>query len=148
MLREHSDTIESVTFWGISNGRTWLRTWPAARPWESPLPFSDDLQVMPAYWGIVDPSKLGTRPADVLQPRIAGHDTVYATANRTGTARVTYTLPEAGDTRDLTVRPTCTPKSGAEFTVGTTKVTCTARDRAGNVAATSTFDVVVAPARR
>ncbi|MBB3675004.1 endo-1,4-beta-xylanase [Modestobacter versicolor] len=146
VLRKHSGSIESVTFWGISNGRSWLRTWPAARPWESPLPFDDDLQVMPAYWGIVDPAQLAARPADVLPPRIAGHDAVPATANRTGTARVTYTAPEAGDTRDRSVKVDCTPRSGSQFTVGTTQVTCTARDKAGNVATPATFDVVVTAA--
>ncbi|WP_267957883.1 endo-1,4-beta-xylanase [Arthrobacter sedimenti] len=62
MLREHNESVDSVTFWGISNARTWLRTWPMARPWEQPLPFDDELQVTPAYWGIVDPSRLPAGP--------------------------------------------------------------------------------------
>ncbi|WP_299951511.1 endo-1,4-beta-xylanase [uncultured Modestobacter sp.] len=143
MLRGHSDSIEAVTFWGISNGRSWLRTWPAARPWESPLPFDDDLQVMPAYWGIVDPTQLAPRPADVLPPRIAAQDPVRATATSTAGALVRYPLPQAGDTRDGRVTPTCSPRPWTVFPIGTTQVSCTATDSAGNRSNPVTFDVVV-----
>ncbi|MFQ1002861.1 endo-1,4-beta-xylanase [Modestobacter sp. SSW1-42] len=142
MLRTHEESLESVTFWGISNARSWLRTWPAARPWEAPLPFGDELEAKPAYWGIVDPTKLAARPSDQLAPRIAGHDTVYATSTSTQGAKVTYTV-EAGDTRDGAVTPVCTPPSGSLFPIGTTKVTCTATDKAGNKANPVSFDVVV-----
>ncbi|WP_225755624.1 endo-1,4-beta-xylanase [Actinotalea sp. Marseille-Q4924] len=145
VLRSHSDSLESVTFWGISNARSWLRTWPAARPWETPLPFDDDLQATPAYWGIVDPSKLAARPTDQLAPRIAGHDGATATATDSSGAVVTYGLPEAGDTRDGQLTPVCSPASGSHFAVGTTTVTCTAADSAGNQARPTTFRVVVAP---
>ncbi|GAA2722898.1 endo-1,4-beta-xylanase [Cellulomonas aerilata] len=143
MLRTHADSLESVTFWGLDNARSWLRTWPAARPWESPLPFDDDLQATPAYWGIVDPARLATRPADVLPPRIGGHDTVTAVASDSTGAVVRYDLPEAGDTRDGVLTPTCSPASGSRFPVGTTTVTCSATDAAGNAARPGTFRVVV-----
>ncbi|WP_329609417.1 hypothetical protein [Arthrobacter sp. ATA002] len=42
-----------------------MRTWPVRRPWEQPLPFDADLRPAPAYWGIVDPSRLPARPGDV-----------------------------------------------------------------------------------
>jgi GH35 family endo-1,4-beta-xylanase len=142
MLRTHEESLESVTFWGISNARSWLRTWPAARPWEAPLPFGDELEAKPAYWGIVDPSKLAPRPSDQLAPRIAGHDTVRATSTGVDGARVTYTV-EAGDTRDGAITPVCTPPSGSLFPIGTTEVTCTATDEAGNEANPVSFDVVV-----
>ena len=144
-LRKHSGSIESVTFWGVSNARTWLRTWPYARPWEQPLPFDDDLQVTPAYWGIVDPTKLPARPADFLIPRIAAKDPVRASSTSPAGAKVTYTPPVAGDTRDGVLTPTCTPASGSQFPIGTTRVTCTVRDRAGNAANPFSFDVVVTP---
>ncbi|MCM6762719.1 endo-1,4-beta-xylanase [Rathayibacter sp. ZW T2_19] len=142
MLREHDSSIESVTFWGISNARSWLRTWPMARPWEQPLPFDDDLQVTPAYWGIVDPTELPARPADVLAPRIADMSDVRAVSNGASGAKVAYTPPSAIDTRDGAVRLICTPPSGSRFSIGTTTVTCTATDAAGNTR-TSTFDVIV-----
>lgn len=142
MLRQHSTAIDSVTFWGISNARTWLRTWPMARPWEQPLPFDDDLQVAPAYWGIVDPSKLPARPADVLAPRIADQRDITAVSNGASGVKVSYRLPSAIDTLDGAVPVECTPARGSRFPVGTTTVTCTATDAAGNTG-TSSFDVVV-----
>ncbi|MEC5198825.1 GH35 family endo-1,4-beta-xylanase/peptidoglycan/xylan/chitin deacetylase (PgdA/CDA1 family) [Arthrobacter sp. PL16] len=142
MLREHNESVDSVTFWGISNARTWLRTWPMARPWEQPLPFDDDLQVTPAYWGIVDPSRLPARPADVLPPRIADQSDVQAVSNGASGAKVAYTLPSAIDTLDGAVQLDCVPAPGTRFRIGVTTVTCTAADEAGNVR-TSSFDVVV-----
>ncbi|WP_219815719.1 endo-1,4-beta-xylanase [Arthrobacter sp. SX1312] len=142
MLWEHNESVDSVTFWGISNARTWLRTWPMARPWEQPLPFDDDLQVTPAYWGIVDPSRLPARPADVLPPRIAGQSDVQAVSNGASGAKVKYTLPSAIDTLDGAVPLDCDPASGSRFVIGVTTVTCTATDEAGNTR-TSSFDVVV-----
>lgn len=142
MLRKQSEAVDSVTFWGISNARTWLRTWPMPRPWEQPLPFDDDLQAAPAYWGIVDPSRLPARPADVLPPRIAGVEPIVKqTTSRFG-ATVRYTRPSAIDTLDGKVQLRCSPRSGSRFPVGTTTVTCTATDSAGNTR-TLTFDVVV-----
>jgi endo-1,4-beta-xylanase len=143
MLRGHSDSIESVTFWGIDNARSWLRTWPAARPWEAPLPFDDDLQAAPAYWGIVDPTKLAARPADVLVPRMTARGNVTAVATDRKGAVVTFAAPEAIDTHDGPLTPVCTPASGSLFPVGTTTVTCTATDAAGNQAKPVSFDVVV-----
>ena len=142
MLRRHASSVESVTLWGTTNARSWLRTWPAARPWEAPLPFDDDLQAAPAYWGIVDPAKLATRPADVLPPRIAGQHDITAVANGASGVKLTYALPSTIDTRDGRVPVTCTPSSGSRFPVGTTTVTCTAADHSGNTR-TSTFDVSV-----
>ncbi len=55
---------------------------------------------------------------------------------------VAYTVI-AGDTRDGTLQATCTPPSGSRFPIGTTTVTCTATDAAGNTSNPMTFDVVV-----
>ena len=142
MLRAQSAAVDSVTFWGISNARSWLRTWPTARPWEQPLPFDDDLQAAPAYWGIVDPSRLPARPADVLPPRIADVSTKRAVSPGTPGVKLDWALPSTIDTRDGVVPVTCSPAPGTRFPVGTTTVTCTAKDAAGNTR-TSTFDVVV-----
>lgn len=51
MLRDFPDLF-SVTVWGPYDSRSW-RT-------GAPLVFDDDLQAKPAFWGIVDPSKLPT----------------------------------------------------------------------------------------
>jgi endo-1,4-beta-xylanase len=143
MFRQQAASIDSVTFWGVSNARSWLRTWPIARPWEQPLPFDDDLQAAPAYWGIVDARKLPARPADLSAPRIADVEDITAVATKATGVRVPYALPSAIDTRDGNVRVVCAPPRSGIFPVGTTTVTCTAKDRAGNVR-TSDFDVIVA----
>ena len=56
-------------------------------------------------------------------------------------AVVTYTVT-ASDTVSGTLTPTCTPPSGSTFALGTTTVTCSAADSAGNTSSI-TFDVIV-----
>jgi endo-1,4-beta-xylanase len=57
VLKKHKGHLKSVTFWGKDDGNSWLRTFPVSRSnW--PLLFDNRLQAKPAYWGIVDPSKL------------------------------------------------------------------------------------------
>jgi uncharacterized repeat protein (TIGR01451 family) len=60
-------------------------------------------------------------------------------------AAVTYALPSAQDDRDGAVGVTCAPPSGSVFAIGTTTVTCTAADAAGN-ASTAAFHVTVTAA--
>lgn len=62
MFREHADQLESVTVWGLHDGRSWLRGMTTPRPLESPLIFDDELRAKWAYWGIVDPSRLPDLP--------------------------------------------------------------------------------------
>lgn len=47
VLKRHSDTISRVTFWGISDRRSW-------RSRQSPLLFDRELQPKPAYQAILD----------------------------------------------------------------------------------------------
>ncbi|MCL6589366.1 MAG: endo-1,4-beta-xylanase [Firmicutes bacterium] len=56
-LRKLKDAISNVTFWGIADDHTWLHTFPITRR-DAPLPFDEQYQAKPAYWGMVDPSKL------------------------------------------------------------------------------------------
>ncbi|WP_198586919.1 endo-1,4-beta-xylanase [Glycomyces xiaoerkulensis] len=70
MFRDHSDKIDTVTAWGLHDGRTWQRTRETPRPLESPLIFDDQLQSKWAYWGIVDPSELPELP-DTEEPDYA-----------------------------------------------------------------------------
>jgi endo-1,4-beta-xylanase len=49
--------LDAVTFWGLGDDNTWLDSFPINRL-DLPLPFDTRLQAKPAYWGIVDPSKL------------------------------------------------------------------------------------------
>lgn len=62
--RDHFDAyrslagkISSVTVWGLADDSTWLSTFPVTRL-EAPLLFDRELQAKPAYWGIVDPTRL------------------------------------------------------------------------------------------
>jgi endo-1,4-beta-xylanase len=57
VFRRQADHIGSVTFWGMADDHTWLKTWPITRL-NLPLLFDEQLQAKYAYWGIVDPSQL------------------------------------------------------------------------------------------
>ncbi|MBN1976777.1 MAG: endo-1,4-beta-xylanase, partial [Anaerolineae bacterium] len=56
-LKRQADHIQSVTFWGLADDHTWLKTFPVTRI-NLPLLFDEQLQAKPAYWGVVDPTKL------------------------------------------------------------------------------------------
>ncbi|MFI5916471.1 endo-1,4-beta-xylanase [Dactylosporangium sp. NPDC051541] len=56
-LRRQRANLSSVTFWGQSDDGSWLNAFPITRLNE-PLPFDEQLQAKPAYWGIVDPGRL------------------------------------------------------------------------------------------
>jgi endo-1,4-beta-xylanase len=58
MLNRHHDVIVSVSFWGLHDGRTWLKHWPEDRPLEAPLLFDEKLIAKNAFWGMVDSSRL------------------------------------------------------------------------------------------
>ena len=77
------------------------------------------------------PPVLGPMPADIA----------VETTSTDGIA-VTYTPPTATDNEDPNPTVACDPVSGSVFAVGTTTVTCTARDAHGNIS-TGTFKVVV-----
>lgn len=56
-FKEHEDIISGVVFWGIADDHTWLNSFPVKRT-NAPLLFDKQLHAKPAYWAIVDPSKL------------------------------------------------------------------------------------------
>lgn len=57
VFKRQAEHIQSVTFWGLADDHTWLKTFPVARL-DLPLLFDEQLQAKPAYWGVVDPTKL------------------------------------------------------------------------------------------
>ncbi len=81
--------------------------------------------------------------ADQTAPTLVGvpADQMATTALSSGGV-VTYTAPTATDAVDPAPTVNCTPASGSNFAVGTTEVTCTATDAAGNSASAS-FDIFV-----
>ncbi|GIH26804.1 beta-xylanase [Acrocarpospora phusangensis] len=57
VFRRQASKLSSVTIWGVADDATWLSTFPITRL-NPPLPFDDELQAKPAFWGIADPSQL------------------------------------------------------------------------------------------
>lgn len=56
-LRENSDILSAVVFWGFSDSHTWLDSFPVNQN-DAPFLFDEDFRAKPAYWGVVDPSKI------------------------------------------------------------------------------------------
>lgn len=82
-------------------------------------------------------------PQDTQAPVIAPHDDVTVASNDPAGIAVAYAAPTATDNVDGADPVTCTPASGSSFAFGTTTVTCSAQDAAGNFAVPVTFDVGV-----
>jgi len=61
LFRELSPIIHSVTFWGLGDDGSWLKSVPITRD-DKPLLFDEQLQAKPAFWGVVDPSMLPIVP--------------------------------------------------------------------------------------
>lgn len=57
LFRRLAGKVSAVTIWGIADDDTWLDSFPVSRT-DYPLPFDMGLQAKPAYWGIVDETKL------------------------------------------------------------------------------------------
>ncbi|MFL6278986.1 MAG: HYR domain-containing protein [Vicinamibacterales bacterium] len=78
---------------------------------------------------------------DVTAPVLIKPADLIAEATSAAGASVIYALPTGSDAVGI-VSKSCTPASGAVFPLGSSVVSCTASDAAGNMAATS-FSVVV-----
>ena len=79
---------------------------------------------------------------DTTSPTISAHADVTAEASGPSGATVTYTPPTATDAVDGAVSVNCLPASGSLFAIGSTQVTCSAHDAAGNVSG-SNFTILV-----
>src|SRR5215211_8256034 len=79
---------------------------------------------------------------DTTAPVIANHGNVTAEATGPNGANVSYTSPTTTDAVDGSGTANCTPGSGSQFAMGSTTVTCSATDAAGNHSS-STFNVNV-----
>ena len=80
---------------------------------------------------------------DTTAPTLDAHDDVSATATSPAGAVVDYTKPAANDAADPSPVVTCSPVPGSTFPVGSTTVSCTAKDATGNESAAETFEVNV-----
>lgn len=62
LFRQYPGEITSVTLWGLADDNTWLDTFPVTRK-DAPLLFDTRLQAKSAYWGVVDPGRIGATPS-------------------------------------------------------------------------------------
>jgi endo-1,4-beta-xylanase len=109
-FRQLSGKLSAVTFWGFADDDTWLDGFPVART-DYPLPFDMGLQAKPAYWGIVDPTKLpgyGMTFAASIVPGEQDTRTVTITATN-GNVGPAYNTLISGFTLTQTSGPSCTP---------------------------------------
>ena len=116
-FKELSGKVSAVTVWGMADDDTWLDSFPVTRT-DYPLPFDMGLQAKPAYWGIVDPTKLPGYGMTFAVSESAGTAntrtlTVTATNGNAGTA---YATQLNGFTLTQTSGPSCTPKVTAGST--------------------------------
>jgi hypothetical protein len=82
---------------------------------------------------------------DTIAPNLTVSPNKTATATSAAGAAVGYTAPTATDIVDGNVAASCDKASGSVFPLGTTTVTCTATDAAGNTG-TESFTVTVTAA--
>jgi hypothetical protein len=82
---------------------------------------------------------------DHTAPVIAFHSDETAVATSVSGAVVTYGIPNAHDNIDGDMPADCTQASGTLFPVGTTQITCSKTDAAGNAAIPTNFNVIVSP---
>jgi myo-inositol-hexaphosphate 3-phosphohydrolase len=80
---------------------------------------------------------------DSIAPVVAAPADQVAEATGPSGAAVTYPAPEAFDLVGVATGPTCSRASGSVFPLGTTTVTCTALDTAGNEGSASFLVTVV-----
>jgi HYR domain len=78
---------------------------------------------------------------DTTAPVLTLPAPITVDADATGTAVVTF-VATATDAVTNSITPTCTPASGTAFPIGTTTVTCTAKDAANN-SSSGSFKVTV-----
>jgi hypothetical protein len=98
--------------------------------------------------GLKDAGSFDVRVGDTTDPKLFGMpaDQDITTADPTGTT-LRYDAPTARDLADASPSVDCAPASGSHIKVGTTDVTCTARDATGNhVSATFSVKVTYVPA--
>jgi HYR domain len=82
---------------------------------------------------------------DTTAPNLTVSGAKTAVATSANGAVVNYTAPTATDIVDGTVAASCDKASGSTFALGSTTVTCTAKDAAGNIG-TESFTVTVTAA--
>ncbi len=96
-----------------------------------------------AHGNVATPTMFTITVVDTTAPLIAPHADVTFEATSAAGATVGYTSPATSDAVDGARTANCTPNSPGVFALGSTAITCNATDNHGNVAAPTTFNVVV-----
>ncbi len=60
IINKYKEHVTSVTYWGLTDEYSWLRYYFEERN-DWPLPFDEELNPKPFFWGMVDPGKLAPR---------------------------------------------------------------------------------------
>jgi hypothetical protein len=129
----------SAGFASVINGRCTVKAkFPLAGRVQARMRFTAFSQFKDAATTPVFIQVVATK--DTVKPKVTLTVFPEVTSDPAGIA-VTY-FPSANDDRDGVVKPTCTPPSGSVFPVGNTTITCTARDKAGNVGTASAVQTV------
>lgn len=102
--------LTSVTFWGLADDTTWLRSFPVTRL-NTPLPFDAGLQAKPAFWGVTDPTQL---PGWGLTFRVTAktgpqNARVWTVTAQNPSAGVSYATQITGFSLQQTAGAACTP---------------------------------------
>lgn len=61
ILREYSDVITSVTFWGVADDYTWLNDFPVSRRKNWPFLFDQNQHPKQSFWEVVDINSRGKK---------------------------------------------------------------------------------------
>ncbi len=103
----------------------------------------NDPDVAPSVCNTTDPTQFCTSdvPKDLTPPVFAATPDLTINADANGTTAVVSFTPTASDDTGV-ASIVCSPASGSTFPIGSTIVTCTASDAAGNTS-TTTFNVIV-----
>jgi endo-1,4-beta-xylanase len=110
LFRRLSGKISAVTIWGMADDDTWLDSFPVSRI-DYPLPFDMNLQAKPAYWGIVDQTKLpgyGLKFSATIVAARQNTRVITLTATNGG-AGPAYATQINGFTMSQDSGPSCTP---------------------------------------
>jgi hypothetical protein len=132
-----------TTYYKIDGGATQTYT-------GTPVSIPDGSAQTVSYWSVDTAGNTETTNTtsslmvDTVSPVIHGLSNVTTDASGPAEATVSYTLPTATDTGGSGVSGSvsCSPLSGTPFAIGTTTVSCTVSDLAGNTS-TGSFTVHV-----
>ena len=97
--------------------------------------------VHPYMRGIVIVGGSASEPADTVPPQVLVPDDIVIETDNENGATANFN-PQAIDNIDELITPSCNYSSGSVFPIGTTEVTCTATDSAGNTSSNS-FNVTI-----